>query len=139
MAVRDAFGSKNLRGQILTGDEFKYAPEKRLNAFNPYTSGLKRLTGISSEEKKNFRQTQQKEQLTECITNNLKQSKTIWNKYHCLTSHRITRISPAVMTISMNSNTVTIKCKEMVLAVTSRQETTKLATATNWTGVGERT
>ena len=32
MAGRDAFGSKNLRGQIfLTGDEFKYAPEKRLN------------------------------------------------------------------------------------------------------------
>jgi len=32
VAVRDAFGSKNLRGQIfLTGDEFKYAPEKRLN------------------------------------------------------------------------------------------------------------
>ena len=32
MAVRDAFGSKNLRGQIfLTGDEFKYAPEKRLS------------------------------------------------------------------------------------------------------------
>ena len=32
MAVRDAFGSKNLRGQIfLAGDEFKYAPEKRLN------------------------------------------------------------------------------------------------------------
>ena len=32
MAVRDAFGAKNLRGQIfLTGDEFKYAPEKRLN------------------------------------------------------------------------------------------------------------
>jgi len=32
VAGRDAFGSKNLRGQIfLTGDEFKYAPEKRLN------------------------------------------------------------------------------------------------------------
>jgi len=32
MAVMDAFGSKNLRGQtFLTGDEFKYAPEKRLN------------------------------------------------------------------------------------------------------------
>ena len=32
MAIRDTFGSKNLRGQIfLTGDEFKYAPEKRLN------------------------------------------------------------------------------------------------------------
>ena len=32
MAVRDAFGSKNLREQIfLTGDEFKYTPEKRLN------------------------------------------------------------------------------------------------------------
>ena len=32
MAVRDAFGSKNLPGQIfLTGDQFKYAPEKRLN------------------------------------------------------------------------------------------------------------
>ena len=32
MAVRDRFGSKNLCGQIfLTGDEFKYAPEKRLN------------------------------------------------------------------------------------------------------------
>jgi len=32
VAVRDAFGSKNLRGQtFLTGDEFKYAPEKRLN------------------------------------------------------------------------------------------------------------
>jgi len=31
VAVRDAFGAKNLRGQIfLTGDEFKYAPEKRL-------------------------------------------------------------------------------------------------------------
>ena len=29
---RDAFWSKNLRGQIfLTGDEFKYAREKRLN------------------------------------------------------------------------------------------------------------
>ena len=28
----DAFGSKNVRGQIfLTGDEFKYAPEKRFN------------------------------------------------------------------------------------------------------------
>jgi len=32
VAVRDAFGSKNLGGQIfLTGDEFKYAPEKPLN------------------------------------------------------------------------------------------------------------
>jgi len=32
VAVRDAFGSKNRRGQIfLTGDEFKYEPEKRLN------------------------------------------------------------------------------------------------------------
>jgi len=32
VAVRDAFRSKNLHGQIfLTGDEFKYAPEKRLN------------------------------------------------------------------------------------------------------------
>ena len=32
MAVTDAFGSKNLRGQIfLTGDEFKYTPERRLN------------------------------------------------------------------------------------------------------------
>ena len=32
MAVRDAFGSNNRGGQIfLTGDEFKYAPEKRLN------------------------------------------------------------------------------------------------------------
>ena len=32
MAVRDPFGSKNLRGQIfLTGDKFKNAPEKRLN------------------------------------------------------------------------------------------------------------
>jgi len=29
VAVRDVFGSKNLRGQ--TSDEFKYAPEKRLN------------------------------------------------------------------------------------------------------------
>ena len=32
MAVRDAFGSKHVRRQIfLTGDEFKYVPEKRLN------------------------------------------------------------------------------------------------------------
>jgi len=32
VAVRDVFGSKNLSVQIfLTGDEFKYAPEKRLN------------------------------------------------------------------------------------------------------------
>jgi len=32
VAVREVFGPKNLRGQIfLTADEFKYAPEKRLN------------------------------------------------------------------------------------------------------------
>ena len=32
VAVRDAFGSINLRVQIfLTGDEFTYAPEKQLN------------------------------------------------------------------------------------------------------------